>query len=181
MPTARTWNLAQWSYFWRSVGKKHRTARATQGAWGKGPLLATTVDHCCLNAGLSVITRTVFKVTLCKGWKGRQEPLLCFGWEKKLCSGKWINQYKDAGFTMVKYACYSEHLHYKRKHWRESCRRKDTHFPPVPEPFWTPLYNHFGCSDTHAKLLKSGQGEKGNLSHPLPGGFDNFHIQISTW
>lgn len=27
--------------------------------------------HCCLNAGLSAFTRTVLKLILCKGWKGR--------------------------------------------------------------------------------------------------------------
>lgn len=114
---------------------------------------------------------------------GKEGKSHCFGWEKKLRTGKRINQYKDADFTMLKYVCYSEHLHYNGKQWRESCRRNNIHedSPPVPEPFWTHPYNHPGCSDTHVKLLKSGQGEKGHPSHPLPGGFDNFHIQISTW
>lgn len=44
-------------------------------------------------------------------------------------------------------------------------------------------YDYRGCSEAHVKvqlLQKRGQGEKGNLSHPLPGGFDSFHIQIFT-
>lgn len=59
---------------------------------------------------------------------------------------------------MLKYACYSEHTFVTKGHSERRAAEEMTH--PVPEPFWTHPYKHPGCSDMHAKLLKSGQGEK---------------------
>lgn len=167
MPTARTWNLAQWPHFWRSVDKDHRTARAAWGASGKGSLLAMTADHCCLSA----ITRSIFKSPLCKGMGRKVRAAALFGWQKKLCTRKRLNQYKDADFTMLRDACYSEHPHYKGKHSREGWKSKGVpqDCPPLPDPFWTPpllLLWLFRSICESAVIVKERSGREGkSLTH----------------
>lgn len=79
---------------------------------------------------------------------------------------------------MLKYACYSEHLHYKRKHWRESYRRiRTSHL--CQSLFEHHPYNHLGCSDTR-ETAKEWSGRKGKSFSPTARWFwqlsySNFH------
>lgn len=79
---------------------------------------------------------------------------------------------------MLKYACYSEHLHYKRKHWRELQKNQD--FPPVPEPFWTPPLQSPWLFRHTRETAKEWSGRKGKSFSPTARWFwqlsySNFH------